>query len=102
MSTGISRDSPDLAQAKQLLDKLKEAGFRFKRTAPGEDGPLLGLRASGQWVDTVYFEGFSSDCMAWRQRRSLLIVPGGSVIERQVSGGALAVLGEVVTWKKDS
>jgi hypothetical protein len=95
-------DSPDLAQAKRLLDNLKAAGFQFERTAPGEDAPLRGHRVTGRWVDTVHIEGFSHDCMAWRQRRSLLIVPGEGVVERRVSGGALTVLGEVVTWETDS
>lgn len=95
-------DSPDLAQAKRILDNLKATGFRFERTAPGEDGPLLGLRETGRWVDTVYIEGFSCGCMAWRQRRSLFIIPGEGVIERRVSGGALTVLGEVATWEADS
>lgn len=101
MSTG-SPDSLDLAQAKRLLDSLKVAGFRFQRTGPGEDGPPLGLRTTERWVDAVHIEGFSCDCTAWPQRRSLLIVPGAGVIEREISGGALAVLGEVVTWDADS
>lgn len=101
MSTGTP-DSPDLARAKRLLDDLKRRGFRFERTAPGQDAPLVGRRVSGQWVDTIRIEGFSRDCAAWRQRRSALIVPGGAgVRDRQVSGSALTVLGEVLTWEAD-
>ncbi|MCA1707981.1 MAG: hypothetical protein LC808_33780, partial [Actinobacteria bacterium] len=66
-------DSPDLARAKKLLDELKATGFEFVRTAPGPDGPLLGQRTSEGFVDVVYLEGFSTDCLAWRQRRSPLI-----------------------------
>lgn len=100
MST--SPDSPDLAQTKRLLDDLKAAGFHFVRTAPGEDGPLRGHRVTERWEDTVHIEGFSHDCMAWRQRRSLLIVPGEGVVERRVTGGALTVLAEVANWETDS
>lgn len=92
-------DPPDLARAKQLLDDLKRLGFRFERTAPGQDGPLVGRRVSGPWVDTIHIEGFSRDCAAWRERRSTLIVPGGAARDRRVSGGALMVLGEVLTWE---
>lgn len=72
----MSTDSPDLTQAKQLLDGLKRAGFQFRRTASGEDGPLLGQRESDTWVDLIYLEGFSHDCYACRQRRSPLLIPG--------------------------
>lgn len=92
-------DPPDLAQAKRLLDDLKGRGFQFERTAPGQDGPLLGRRVSDRWVDTIQIEGFSRDCVAWRERRSALIVPGGAARDRRVSGGALTVLGEVATWE---
>lgn len=95
-------ESPDLAEAKSLLDDLKAAGFRLERTGAGPDSPLLGHRVSGRWVDTIHLEGFSRDCMAWRQRRSLLVVPGDGIVERRVSGAALSVLGEVTTWETDS
>jgi hypothetical protein len=49
-------------------------------------------------VDIIYIDGFSYDCAAWRQRRSSLIVPGPGLVERRISGGALTVLGEVLTW----
>jgi hypothetical protein len=100
MST--SPDSPDLAQAKRLLDDLKAAGFHFVRTAPGEDGPLQGHRVTGRWADTVHIEGFSHNCRAWRQRRSVLLIPGEGAAERRISGSALTVLGEVMTWETDS
>jgi hypothetical protein len=58
---------PDLAIAKRLLDSLKLCGFDFRRSCPGEDGPLVGHRISGDRVDLVLIEGFSRDCFAWRQ-----------------------------------
>ena len=91
-------DSPDLAAAKRLLDAAKHGGFEFVRTEPGADGPLLGRRITDQWRDTIYLAGFSCDCLAWRQRRSPLIVPRHKA-ERQISGSALDVLGEVLGWE---
>lgn len=94
-------DSPPVVRAKQLLDELKGQGFDFVRTAPGADGPLMGRRMTEEWVDFVYIEGFSHDCIAWRQRRSPLLVPGEGLLERRVVGGALTVLGEVTIWTSE-
>ena len=95
-------DSPELARAKQLLDEVKAHGFEFARTAPGADGPLLGRRISAEWIDFIYLEGFSHSCVAWRQRRSPLIVPGSGLTERRITGSAAAVLGEVLKWESHS
>ncbi|MGH3929420.1 MAG: hypothetical protein ACRDTF_05520 [Pseudonocardiaceae bacterium] len=95
----MSTDSPDLAIAKRLLDHAKLRGFRFRRGAPGEDGPLVGNQVSGDLVDTIHIEGFSSGCFAWRKRTSSLIVPGDALVERRVDGSALTVLNEVLTWE---
>lgn len=76
----MGTDTPDLAIAKRLLDELKVAGFQFHRVAPGEDGPLVGNRVSGDWVDLIHVEGFSRDCFAWRKRTSSLIVPGSALL----------------------
>lgn len=97
----MSPDSPDgsdVVRAKKLLDELKARGFRFRRTAPGVDGPLLGHRVLDSWVDMISLEGFGHDCLAWRRRRSLLILPGKGMTDRRVSGGALTVLSEVLAW----
>ncbi|MGH3927865.1 MAG: hypothetical protein ACRDTT_34220, partial [Pseudonocardiaceae bacterium] len=88
----MQTDSPDLVIAMRLLDHLKLHGFQFLRSAPGEDGPLVGHRVAGDYADTIYIEGFSHDCFAWRQRTSSLIVPGDGLVERRVDGGALTVL----------
>jgi len=98
----MSSDSPDLAWAKQLLDELKAQGFEFVRTAPGLDGPLMGRRLGPERVDFVYVEGFSHDCLAWRQRRTPLIVPGHGLVERRITGGALTVLAEALSWGLES
>jgi hypothetical protein len=98
----MGADSPDVATAKGLLDQLKLRGFTFHRIAPGEDGPLVGHRAGGDWADVIYIEGFSYDCCAWRQRRSSLVVPGKGLIQRHVEGSALMVLHEVLAWDVSS
>ncbi|MGQ0777697.1 MAG: hypothetical protein ACT4NY_25360 [Pseudonocardiales bacterium] len=92
-------DSLDLVIAKRLLDHAKLRGYEFRRTAPGADGPLVGKRIRGGWVDIIYIAGFSRDCMAVRQRTSSLIVPENVLVERQVEGSALDVLNEVLTWE---
>jgi len=97
----MAADSPDLVIAKRLLDHLKLRGFQFQRAAPGEDGPLVGHRATGPWVDTVYLAGFSRDCSAARKRTSSLLVPGDGLVEHRVSGSALTVLNEVLTWRTE-
>jgi hypothetical protein len=98
----MGADSPDVVIAKRLLDQLKLCGFQFERIAPGEDGPLIGNRVTGDCVDMLHIEGFSRDCFAWRQRSSPLIVPGGGLVERRVDGSALDVLNEVLTWEPKS
>ena len=95
-------DSPDLVIAMRLLDHAKLRGFEFRRGAPGEDGPVVGSRVNGDWVDTIHIEGFSRDCFAWRKRISPLIVPGNGLVECQVGGSALKVLNEVLTWETGS
>ncbi|MGH3796498.1 MAG: hypothetical protein ACRDSP_16600 [Pseudonocardiaceae bacterium] len=95
----MSADSPDLVIAKRLLDHLKRRGFQFQRVAPGEDGPLVGHRVSGNWEDTVHIQGFSRDCFACRKRTSSLIVPGNGLVEHRTHGSALNVLNEVLTWE---
>ncbi len=92
-------DSPDVVIAKRLLDHAKLRGFAFQRAAPGEDGPLVGKRVNGGWVDIIHIAGFSRDCLAMRQRTSSLILPGNGLVERQVEGSALDVLNEVLTWE---
>ena len=98
----MSADSPDLVIAKRLLDHLKRRGFQFQRVAPGEDGPLVGHRMTGDWEDTIHIQGFSCDCFAWRKRTSSLIVPGDGLVEHRTQGSALNVLNEVLTWETAS
>lgn len=92
-------DSPDVVIAKRLLDHAKLRGFAFQRAAPGADGPLVGKRVNGDWMDIIRIAGFSRDCVAVRQRTSSLILPGGALVERRVEGNALDVLNEVLTWE---
>lgn len=97
-----AEDSPDLMIAKRLLDHAKLRGFKFRRGAPGQDGALVGSRVTGGWVDFVHIEGFSRGCFAWRKRASSFIVPGDGLVAHRVSGSALTVLNEVLTWRTGS
>ncbi|PZS23010.1 MAG: hypothetical protein DLM60_03385 [Pseudonocardiales bacterium] len=90
-------DSPDVAAAKRLLDLAKDRGFIFTRTAPGEDGPLIGRRETIEYRDQIYLAGFGDSCHATRVRKSGLLMPGGlPTIERAI-GDAVTVLHAVVT-----
>lgn len=51
-------DSADVAAAKRLLDEAKARRFAFERIAPGEDGPLRGVRESVEYRDEIYLGGF--------------------------------------------
>ena len=93
-------DSLDLVAAKRLLDDAENRGFRFERLAPGEDGPLRGVRETAGYYDEIYLSGFGApeSCTAIRRCRSSLIVPGGLLpITDRVTGDALTVLHTVVT-----
>ncbi len=92
-------DSPDVVTAKRLLDYAKLGGFTFQRAASGADAPLVGYRICDGWVDLIHIEGFSRDCFAWRKRTTTLIVSPDTLVQRQVEGSALDVLGEVLTWQ---
>ena len=95
--TGIvGADGPELAAAKRLLDLARNQGFVFQRIAPGEDGPLLGVRVSLEYHDKIYLGGFYSSCTATRARKSSLIVPGGLPVAARVEGEAPIVLHTVV------
>jgi hypothetical protein len=95
-------DGPDLVAAKRLLDTAKDKGFTFQRIAPGEDGPLRGVRETVEWVDEIMLSGFwdENSCHAVRRRRSSLLVPGGLPVAQRVDGDALTVLHTVVCdWR---
>jgi hypothetical protein len=94
--TTTMTDSPDLVAAMRLLDAAKNRGFAFVRRAPGEDGPLLGVRETSEWCDVITIGGFGDSCSAQRLVRTSLVVPGGPPVDRQVSGDALTVLHTVV------
>jgi hypothetical protein len=91
-------DSPDVVAGKRLLDLARVQGFTFWRIAPGEDGPLRGVRQSMEWVDEIFLGGFwaPDSCSAIRRRRSSLVVPGGLPVTRQLRGDALTVLRTVL------
>jgi hypothetical protein len=89
--------SPDLVAAMRLLDAAKECGFAFVRSAPGVDGPLLGVRETPNFCDVITIAGFGDSCSAQRLVRSSLVIPGGAPADRQVTGDALTVL-HTVLW----
>lgn len=92
-------DGVEVAAAKRLMDLLKERGFTFLRTEPGEDGPLWGERETLDHWDTLHICGFSEGCTAARLAKSALLVPGGSLVVARVSGNALEVLQAVSEWE---
>jgi hypothetical protein len=92
----VMTDGPEVLAAKRLLDLAKSRGFAFERIAPGVDGPVVGMRETLQWRDTLYLGGFSQGCTATRVRKSSLIVPGGLPMAQRVSGDALSVLHTVL------
>ena len=92
----MNMDSPELLAAKRLLDAAKTAGFAFYRIAPGEDGPLVGRRATIGYQDEIYLGGFADSCSAVRRRRWSLVVPGGLPITERINGDALTVLHTVL------
>jgi hypothetical protein len=98
----VGSDSPDVVIAERLLDRLKVGGFVFRRIAPGEDGPVVGNRMTGDYLDMIHIEGFSRDCCAWRQQCSSLIVPEGALVQRRTQGSALEVLTGVLSWESTS
>ncbi|MGH3900872.1 MAG: hypothetical protein ACRDTA_22035 [Pseudonocardiaceae bacterium] len=91
-------DSADLAAAKRLLDAATSDGFTFQRIAPGEDGPLRGVRETPEFLDEIYVAGFwePDSCTAIRRRRSSLVVPRGLPVTERVTGDALTVLHTVI------
>ena len=93
-------ESPDVVIGMRLLDLAKCHGFRFRRIAPGADGPLWGVRDTESWRDTVYLSGFwaPDSCSATRRRKSSLLVPGELLVTERVSGDALNVLNTVVSY----
>jgi hypothetical protein len=90
-------DTPDLAAAKRLLDLAKREGFTFQRIAPGQDGPLHGVRKTLEYRDEIYLGGFANSCHATRRRCYSLIVLDGLPVTAQVIGDALTVLHTVVS-----
>jgi hypothetical protein len=87
-------DSPEVAAAKRLLDTAKNQGVAFTRVAPGEDGPLVGVRETLEWRDVIHLGGFwaPDSFSAKRLRRSSLVIPSGLPVTEQVRGDALTVL----------
>ena len=97
-----SPDGAEVTAAKRLLNAAKREGFAFHRVAPGEDGPLFGVRETLTYRDTCYLGGFSTGCSATRTRKSSLVIPSGPLVTARVDGDALTVLQTVLSdWCPD-
>lgn len=86
---------PDLVQAVRLLHHVELRGFTFHSDATDAGGPLVGTRISEEWADTIHLEGFTRDCVAWRQRAD-----GDGPAQQRIEGSALRVLTEALTWDR--
>ena len=66
-------DSPGLVAAMWLLDARKLQGFRFRRIAPGPNGPLRGEAIGVCWRPV-----FHAEMRGWRTRwqKATWPVPG--------------------------
>jgi hypothetical protein len=97
--SGAAADSSELMAAMRLMDAAKDQGFTFQRVAPGEDGPLRGVRETVEFLDEIYVTGCGrpDSCTAIRRHRSSLVVPGGLPVTARVTGDALVVLHTVVS-----
>ena len=97
-------ESPDAVIGMRPLDLAKCHGFRFRRLAPGPDGPLWGGRETEQWRETVYLSGFwaPDSCSA---TPALQVPPTRSrelLVTERVPGDALNVLNTVVSHRSSN
>lgn len=67
-------------------------GFRFGSATVEKGGPLVGVRCTEEWVDTIHIEGLSGNCAAWRQR------PGERPLVCRIEGDAETVMAAAIGW----
>ncbi|MGH4013802.1 MAG: hypothetical protein ACRDSL_07690 [Pseudonocardiaceae bacterium] len=91
----LNADNPDVAKAVRLLHHIRLRGFVFDFDSTEAGGPLVGTRTSEEWIDTIHLEGFTRDCLAWRQRRR----GDAGQVEHRVQGDACTVLTEALSWE---
>lgn len=84
--------------SKRLLDHTKVHGFHFRRTRPGVDAPLVGIRYRAGFTEVVRIDGWRHNCQAWRQPNKLVLAKPPQNATDYVSGSALHVLNRVVCW----
>lgn len=91
---------PDSVAAQRLapFDAAKAHGFRVRTYRAWPRRADRGYPGNAEWRDVIHIGGFSSGCYAWRERRTSLIVPGGSLATIRTEGSALDVLNEVLGW----
>ena len=85
MTRGISR------REELLFYQCALRGFTFDNAL--KSGPLVGIRRSEEWVDTIHIEGIDRHCLAWRQR-----VGSGELPVFRIEGDAETVMVEAINW----
>lgn len=73
-----------------LLDHCALRGFDFTHAVRG--GPLVGIRRSQEWVDTIHIV-IDGDCLGWRHKAGTDSPP-----ESEVCGSAETVMVTVINW----
>jgi hypothetical protein len=84
--------------SKRLLDHAKVHGFYFRRTHPGRDAPLVGIRYRVGLTEVIRIDGWRHNCRAWRQQSKLVLAKPSEDAADYIEGSALNVLNKVVTW----
>lgn len=68
-------------------------GFHFDYAPAQDGGPLVGIRHTEEWIDTIHLEGIQTHCLAWRTRPD-----GNGPPECHVQGSAATVMAAALSW----
>lgn len=75
-----------------LFHQCTLRGFHFDDAPAAEGGPLVGIRHTKQWIDTIHLEGLTRNCAAWRQQ------PGQGSLVCRIEGDATTVMAAALNW----